>query len=156
MDCDYMKDFEAAYNAKKDDKGIYIMNDFCSNIDGKVGAEYIPNLLHLYYDRAITTEQNEFITVVIDGIVQKYPREAAKTIIENIKIFVKEQAEGCIFYLLLIFVYWNKEATKYFLEELKVADKGNREYFVKESQYYVNTDSKDSELKEFLECCYDN
>lgn len=49
------------------------MNTFCSEIEESACVEDIPDLLRLYYDRAITCEQNEFITEVLTKIVKENP-----------------------------------------------------------------------------------
>lgn len=62
------------------------MNTFCSEIEESACVEDIPDLLRLYYDRAITCEQNEFITEVLTKIVKENPKEAAEKTVNNIYI----------------------------------------------------------------------
>lgn len=54
------------------------MNTFCSEIEESACVEDIPDLLRLYYDRAITCEQNEFITEVLTKIVKENQKKPQK------------------------------------------------------------------------------
>ena len=83
------------------------MNQFCSSIEKDATVEDIPDILRLYYDRAITSEQNEFVTIVLCAIVERNPREAAKNIIANVKIFQEEEAEEWVEDILRMFLCWN-------------------------------------------------
>lgn len=106
------------------------MNTFCSEIEESACVEDIPDLLRLYYDRAITCEQNEFITEVLTKIVKENPKEAAEKTVNNIYILHEENADDCIVELILIFLSWNKEATSFLLDALKSADSNNSTYII--------------------------
>ncbi len=71
------------------------MNEFCSSIVKDATVKDIPDILRLYYGRAITWAQNEYVTEVLYKIVKNDPRDAAKNIIANIRILQEEEAEEC-------------------------------------------------------------
>ncbi len=104
---DREKEYRRVYETKKEPEGVYVMNQFCSSIEKDATVEDIPDILRLYYDRAITSEQNEFVTIVLCAIVERNPREAAKNIIANVKIFQEEEAEEWFEDILRMFLYWN-------------------------------------------------
>lgn len=104
---DREKECRRVYETKKEPEGVYVMNQFCSSIEKDATVEDIPDILRLYYDRAITSEQNEFVTIVLCAIVERNPREAAKNIIANVKIFQEEEAEEWFEDILRMFLYWN-------------------------------------------------
>lgn len=143
--------YEKAYETKKADDGVYAMNEFCSAIHGKVGTESIPNLLRLFYDGAITCEQNEFVAEVIGSIFEKAAEECTKAIVDNILILEEEDAEECLFHLLLVLVYWNPTNTECFIRALKNTEKEKRAYFVAYMKYrYEEKDDDDGVLEEIL------
>ena len=84
-------DYKKAYESKKRPEGVYLMIQFCSNIKNSTNIKDIPSILRLYYGRVVTCEQNEFVTEVLNNIVAKNPRDAARIIIDNIRI-LKEEA----------------------------------------------------------------
>lgn len=145
----YKDDYKRAYEAKKESNGIYLMNTLCGLIEDSACVEDIPDLLRLYYDRAITSEQNEFITEVIIKIVQKAPKEAAEKIVNNIYILHDEKADDCIVDLLLIFLSWEKEATLFFLDALKNADTKNVNYIISAIRDLADEED-DADCQEFL------
>lgn len=122
--------YEKAYRTKKEEDGVYAMNEFCSEVDGKLGVESIPALLHLYEDEAITCEQNEFVTEVIGSIFEKFPESCTKAVVDNILILQEEDAEWCLFHILLVFVYWHPENRTCFIEALKNAEEEKRNYLI--------------------------
>ncbi len=116
---DREKEYRRVYETKKEPEGVYVMNQFCSSIEKDATVEDIPDILRLYYDRAITSEQNEFVTIVLCAIVERNPREAAKNIIANVKIFQEEEAEEWFEDILRMFLYWNPKFKNIFMEEVK-------------------------------------
>jgi len=94
-----------AYSEKCEPQGVYSMNQFCSAISEEATIDDISDLMKLYYDRAITTEQNQFVLEVLNTVFVKSPKLAAKKIVENIWILKREEAENCISYLLIMFIY---------------------------------------------------
>ena len=141
--------YDKAYSEKCEPQGVYSMNQFCSAISEEVTIDDISDLMKLYYDRAITTEQNQFITEVLNKVFEKSPKLAAKKIVDNIWILKKERAENCISYLLIMFIYWNKELTHYFLEALVESDKSNSNCFIEELKFQINEDN-DELYEKFL------
>ncbi len=115
---DREKEYRRVYETKKEPEGVYVMNQ-CSSIEKDATVEDIPDILRLYYDRAITSEQNEFVTIVLCAIVERNPREAAKNIIANVKIFQEEEAEEWFEDILRMFLYWNPKFKNIFMEEVK-------------------------------------
>ncbi|MCI9676736.1 MAG: hypothetical protein HFH06_13440 [Lachnospiraceae bacterium] len=116
---DREKEYRRVYETKKEPEGVYVMNQFCSSIEKDATVEDIPDILRLYYDRAITSEQNEFVTIVLCAIVERNPREAAKNIIANVKIFQEEEAEEWVEDILRMFLCWNPKFKNIFMEEVK-------------------------------------
>lgn len=112
---DREKEYRRVYETKKEPEGVYVMNQFCSSIEKDATVEDIPDILRLYYDRAITSEQNEFVTIVLCAIVERNPREAAKNIIANVKIFQEEEAEEWVEDILRMFPKFKN----IFMEEVK-------------------------------------
>lgn len=100
MENAYRAAYEKAYQTKKAEDGVYAMNEFCSEMHGKVAIEWIPALLYLYEDRAITCEQNEFVTEVIGSIFEKSSELCTKAIVDNILILQEDDAEECLFHKL--------------------------------------------------------
>lgn len=127
---DKEKEYRRAYETKKEPEGVYVMNDFCCSIEKDATVEDIPDILRLYYDRAITCEQNDFVTIVLCAIVEKNPKDAAKNIIANIRILQEEDAEECFEEILLMFIYWNPQFKNIFMEELKKASIENQKYII--------------------------
>ena len=115
---DREKEYRRVYETKKEPEGVYVMNQFCSSIEKDATVEDIPDILRLYYDRAITSEQNEFVTIVLCAIVERNPREAAKNIIANVKIFQEEEAEEWVEDILRMFLCWNPKFKNIFMEEV--------------------------------------
>ncbi len=146
---DREKEYRKAYETKKEPKGVYVMNDFCSSIEKDATVEDIPDILRLYYDRAITPAQNEYITIVLCAIAEKNPREAARKIIANVKIFQEEEAEECFDDILLIFIYWNPEFKNIFMEEIKKANIENQKYIIDYIEYLADEDN-DEKYIDFL------
>lgn len=145
----YINDYKKAYEAKKKPEGIYLMNTFCSEIEESACVEDIPDLLRLYYDRAITREQNEFITEVLTKIVKENPKEAAEKTVNNIYILHEENADDCIAELILIFLSWHKEATSFLLDALKSADSNNSNYIISAIQDLAD-EEEDEDCQAFL------
>ena len=151
---DFEQMYIKAYCDKGKPEGVYSMNAYCSNIEEMVTIDNIPDLMRLYYDKPITTEQNEFITVVLDKIVLEQPELAAINIIKNVNILKQENALDCIFYILLIFINWNEEISDYFLDALVQSDKADASFFIKELEHQVNK-YNDDEYRQFLEVYYE-
>jgi len=143
-------DYKSAYEAKKEPKGIYIMNQYCSSVEKGATLQDIPNFLRLYYDRALTCEQNEFITAVLNKIVLDNPREAAQRIIANIGILKEEYAEECIAEIFLIFLFWNPALKDIFMEELKKSNIESQSFII-ESMEYLADEENEEEYVNFLE-----
>lgn len=144
--------YKKAYQMKKEDNGVYAMNEFCSEAHGKLGVEWIPDLLHLYADRAITWAQNEFVTEVIGSIFEKSPERCTKAIVDNILILQEEEAEECLFDLLLVLVYWNLENTACFIQTLKNTEQENRKYLMALLTDYCEDEADDKRiLQDILE-----
>ena len=124
------KEYRRAYETKKEPEGVYIMNEFCCSIEKDATVEDIPDVLRLYYERAITYAQNDFVTEVLCNIVEKNPKDAAKNIIANIRILQEEDAEECFGEILRMFIYWYPQFKNIFMEELKEANKENQKYII--------------------------
>ena len=135
--------YRNAYETKKEPEGVYVMNQFCSSIEKDATVEDIPDILRLYYDRAITSEQNEFVTIVLCAIVERNPREAAKNIIANVKIFQEEEAEEWFEDILRMFLYWNPEFKNIFMEEIKNSNIENQEYIINYIKYSAEKYNKE-------------
>lgn len=145
-------EYRSAYEAKKKPEGVYIMNQFCSDIEKDATVKDIPDILRLYYDRALTCEQNDFITAVIWKIVENNPRDAAKSIIANIKILKEEEAEECFLEILRIFIYWYPQFRNIFMEEIKESNIENEKYItnnIKDWADYLNNEKYIDFLKEY-------
>ena len=142
-------EYRSAYETKKKPEGVYIMNEFCSSIEKNATIIDIPSLLRLYYDRAITCEQNEFVTEVLIKIVNNNPRGAAKNIIANIRILQEEEAEECFLEILRIFIYWYPQFKNIFIEELKESDIENQKYIIKNIEYWAD-EKNDEKYIDFL------
>lgn len=145
-------EYRSAYEAKKKPEGVYIMNQFCSGIEKDATVKDIPDILRLYYDRALTCEQNDFITAVICKIVENNPRDAAKSIIANIKILKEEEAEECFLEILRIFIYWYPQFRNIFVEEIKESNIENQKYItdnIKDWADYLNNEKYINFLKEY-------
>ena len=140
---DREKEYRRAYETKKEPEGVYVMNQFCSSIEKDATVEDIPDILRLYYDRAITSEQNEFVTIVLCAIVERNPREAAKNIIANVKIFQEEEAEEWFEDILRMFLYWNPEFKNIFMEEIKNSNIENQEYIINYIKYSAEKYNKE-------------
>lgn len=138
-----------AYNEKREDSGIYSMNEYCSNVEDLATAEDIPDIMRLYFDGA-SSAQNEFITNVLDSVVLRSPKQSIAKIIENIEILKQEDALDCIFGLLLIFIDWNEEITDIFLDELVMAPSEKSLYFIKRLEMEVS-EYDDKSYSEFLD-----
>ena len=132
---DREKEYRRAYETKKEPEGVYVMNQLCSSIEKDATVEDIPDILRLYYDRAITSEQNEFVTIVLCAIVERNPRAAAKNIIANVEIFQEEEAEEWFEDILRMFLYWNPEFKNIFMEEIKNSNIENQEYIINYIKY---------------------
>ena len=135
--------YRNAYETKKEPEGVYVMNQFCSSIEKDATVEDIPDILRLYYDRAITSEQNEFVTIVLCAIVERNPREAAKNIIANVKNFQEEEAEEWFEDILRMFLYWNPEFKNIFMEEIKNSNIENQEYIINYIKYSAEKYNKE-------------
>lgn len=147
-------EYRRAYETKKEPEGVYIMNEFCCSIEEDATVEDIPDILRLYYDRALTCEQNEFVTEVLCKIIKKNPRDAAKNIIANIRILQEENAEECSTDIPMIFIYWYPQFKNIFMEELKKADIENQKYIIDHIEYYYAHHSKQGyveKYRDFLE-----
>ena len=141
--------YRSAYETKKKPEGVYIMNEFCSSVEKDATIIDIPNILRLYYDRALTCEQNEFVTEVLIKIVNNNPRGAAKNIIANIRILQEEEAEECFPEILRIFIYWYPQFKNIFIEELKESDIENQKYIIKNIEYWAD-EKNDEKYIDFL------
>jgi len=130
--------YRNAYETKKRPEGVYIMNEFCSGIEKDATVIDIPNILRLYYDRALTCEQNEFVTEVLIKIVNDNPKDAAKNIIANIRILQEEEAEECFLEILRIFIYWCPQFNSIFMEELKESNIENQKYIIENIEYWAD------------------
>lgn len=145
-------EYRSAYESKKKPEGVYVMNQFCSGIEKDATVKDIPDILRLYYDRALTCEQNDFITAVICKIVENNPRDAAKNIIANIKILKEEEAEECFLEILRIFIYWYPQFRNIFVEEIKESNIENQKYItdnIKDWADYLNNEKYINFLKEY-------
>lgn len=147
------KMYEIAYSLKEDNQGIYSMNDLCTNMENDVAIDDIADLLKLYSDRAVNSEQNEFVTEVINKAVLIDPKLASDIIIKNISILIQEEAIGCITYLFLIFIYWNREITDIFLDSLVKADINDSNIIITELENELKNDY-DEVYKDFLDKYY--
>lgn len=145
--------YETAYALKEDDQGIYTMNEFCSSMEKEVSVDDIPDLMRLYSDGTVNTEQNEFVTEVINKAVLINPKLASHTIINNINILIQEEAIGCITYLFLLFIYWNEDITDVFLDALVKANISDSNIFISELEYELKNDY-DELYNEFLKKYY--
>lgn len=134
------KMYEKAYALKEDDQGIYLMNELCTNMEKSVSVDDIADLMKLYSDRAVNSEQNEFVTEVINKAVLLDPKIASNIIIKNINVLIQEEAIGCITYLILIFIYWNKEITDIFLDSLVKANINDSNIIINELEYEMKND----------------
>jgi hypothetical protein len=134
------KMYETAYALKEDDQGIYSMNELCTNMEKDVSVDDIADLMKLYSDRAVNSEQNEFVTEVINKAVLIDPKLASHIIIKNINILIQEEAIGCITYLFLIFIYWNKEITDIFLDSLVKSNINDSNIIINELEYEIKND----------------
>lgn len=124
-------EFQKVYSLKKNEEGgIDAINEFCSKWEGLAGIEEIPFLMRLYYDDVYTSEQNEFVTWVIDAVIQKEPEKAFETIINNYSILIEEDATWCIYYLASLMIFANVELIKYSAVALAKADDSIREVFL--------------------------
>lgn len=144
-------EYRSAYEAKKKPEGVYIMNQFCSSIEKDATIKDIPDILKLYDDRALTWEQNEFVTEVLCTIVENNPRDAAKNIIANIRI-LQEEAEECFIYILIIFIHWYPQFKNIFLEELKESNIENQKYIIdniEDRAHHLNDEKFIEFLKEY-------
>ena len=139
--------YNDAYNAKKFSNGVYIMNEFCSSIHETAGIEDIRNILRLYYDEPITYAQNEFVTEVLNAIVQRSPREATKEIIKNIMVLKQEEAERSIGDIFIIFFHWHKQFTTIFLDELKKVNEDTQKYILDNLKYFAEHEDDKVYLK---------
>lgn len=110
--------------------------------------------LRLYYDRAITCEQNEFITEVLVKIVKENPKEAAEKIVNHIYLLHEEDADDCIAELLLIFLSWHKEAAAFLLDALRSAGSKERAYIISAIQDLAE-EEEDEDCQAFL-TAYEN
>lgn len=149
---DREKEYRKAYETKKEPEGVYIIDEFCSSIENDATVGDIPDILRLYYDRAITPAQNEYITIVLCNIVEKNPREAVRNIIANVKIFQEEEAKECFEDIPRIFIYWNPEFKNIFMEEIKKANIENQKYIIDYIEYladHYNDEKYIAFLKEY-------
>lgn len=135
-------EYSNAYKSKRLPEGVYVMNEFCSSIHNSADVDDIPDILKLYYDDVDTLAQNEFITEVLNEIVQKKPREATKKIMANIMILREEEAEECIYHVLMIFIYWNHQFRDIFVDELKKADKDSQAFIIDTIKYFAEKGDK--------------
>lgn len=132
--------YEIAYALKEEDQGINSMNELCTKIENEVSVNDIVDLLKLYSDNATNSEQNEFVTEVINKAVLIDPKLSSHIIIKNINLLVQEEAIGCITYLFLIFIHWNKEITDIFLDSLVHANVKDSTIIINELVYEINND----------------
>lgn len=132
--------YETAYALKEEDQGIHVMNELCTNIEQDISINDIADIMRLYTDNATNSEQNEFVTEVINKAVLIDPEKSSQIIIKNIDILIQEEAIGCITYLFLIFIYWNKEITDIFLDALINADEKDSNLIINELVYEINND----------------
>jgi hypothetical protein len=132
--------YETAYALKEEDQGIHLMNELCSNIEQDISINDIADIMRLYSDNATNSEQNEFVTEVINNVVLINPELSSQIIIKNIDILIQEGAIGCITYIFLIFIHWNKELTDIFLDALVNADVKNSNIIINELVYEINND----------------
>ncbi|MCM1063695.1 MAG: hypothetical protein NC420_04325 [Eubacterium sp.] len=142
-------EYRNAYEMKKEPEGVYIMNQFCSGIEKEATVEDIPDIMRLYYDRALTCEQNEFVTEVICKIVENNPRDAARNIIAHIRILQEEKAEECFLEIMRIFIYWYPQFKNIFMEELKESDIENQKYVLDIIEYWAE-ERNEEEYIDFL------
>ncbi len=140
-------DYKKAYESKKRPEGVYLMIQFCSNIKNSTNIKDIPSILRLYYGRVVTCEQNEFVTEVLNNIVAKNPRDAARIIIDNIRILKEEHAEECFGDILLIFIYWNSQLKNIFMEEIKRANQENQKYIIDNIEYLAEEENDEEYIK---------
>jgi hypothetical protein len=132
--------YEIAYAFKQEDQGVYYMNDLCSSIEKDISINDIVDLLKLYSDNVTNSEQNEFVTEVINKAVLIDPKLSSHIIIKNIHLLIQEEAIGCMTYLFLIFIHWNKEITDIFLDALVNADVKDSNIFINELEHEINND----------------
>jgi hypothetical protein len=132
--------YETAYALKDEDQGIHLMNELCTNIEQDISINDIADIMRLYSDNATNSEQNEFVTEVINNAVLIDPEQSSQIIIKNIDILIQEEAIGCITYLFLIFIHWNKEITDIFLDALVNADVKDSNIMINELVNEINND----------------
>jgi len=102
------REFERAYRAKMDDD-IYFMNDFCSVWDGKAGIKDIPYFIKLFSSTTDTCEQDEFVAAVLSSIVKKDIKEATNSIVQNLGTLPEDELRECMFYIVMMLLYDNKD-----------------------------------------------
>jgi len=128
------KEYEKVYLSKKENtrESIQMINDFCSQSDGKAEVDDIPDLLKLFYDAADTSEQNVFVEEVISSILEKEPEKAIVKIIENIKILEEEYSVGSIYDLVSLIIYSPEDYSKLFVQSLVNAGDEKSQPFLKD------------------------
>lgn len=135
--------YETVYALKEEDQGIHLMNELCSNIEQDISIDDIADIMRLYSDNATNSEQNEFVTEVINNAVLIDSKRSSQIIINNINILIEEDAIGCMTYLFLLFIHWNKEITDIFLDALVNADVKDSNIIINELAYEVENDYDD-------------
>ena len=130
----FSKEYEKVYLSKKENtrESIQMINDFCSQSDGKAEVDDIPDLLKLFYDAADTSEQNVFVEEVISSILEKEPEKAIVKIIENIKILEEEHSVGFIYDLVALIIYSPEDYSKLFIQALVNASDEKSQPFLKD------------------------
>ena len=117
---EYYKDIQRLYK-EKEDADIYALLDFCEKYYGKLDVQHIPSLMKLIYGDSTVSEQNESIVKMLDNIVHIYGQEAVNIIVENSDILIEEDAEGELFILLAMILFWNEKLKLDIIEPLKMA-----------------------------------
>lgn len=95
IDIEFKKEFEEVYKRKKENTldSIELINNFCGKWADRPKVEYIPLVLKLYYHDVDTPAQNEFVDCLLDAIIEKYPRKAMQTIMQNLNVLEEEGEE---------------------------------------------------------------
>lgn len=148
----FEEEFERVYNLKKFD-GIDEMNEFCGKWHGVATVDHIPNFMRLYYDDVSTSEQNEFVTNVLNEILIADPEKAIEKIVENFNILLEEDAEDCFLYLEAMLVFWNPGQIPLSAKVIAKAEKSVGETFVahiKKTVEKTKVDSIETIAEKFL------
>ena len=105
---EYYEDINSLYK-EKEDADIYELLNFCKKYYGKLNVQHISSLMKLICGDSTVSEQNESIVKMLDKIVQMYGQEAVNSIVKNSDILIQENAEGELFIILAMILFWNEK-----------------------------------------------